>query len=86
MQKQDKTITIYKSFVKHKLLKNKKNTNVHIEKCKKIYNELSTHADTYSKALLNELKTNITALMLMIECDLIDYTISYIENKTTENN
>lgn len=81
MQNQDKTLTIYKSFTKDKLLSEKETKNSQVDKCRKIFNELVLHSDTYCKELLAQLKINITAMVMKLECDLIDYTMDFVERE-----
>ncbi len=84
MQKQDKIMIIYKNFVKDKFLSKKEITSPQIKNCKRIFSELLSNADTYSKTLLKELQTNTHAFIVGLECDLIDYTINYINDEKTE--
>lgn len=76
MQSQDKTLTIYKRFIKDKYFSDGEISNEQIKKCKAIFKELYAQSNKYSQVLLEQLQQNVHALILKLECDLIDYTLN----------
>ena len=77
----DSVVIIYKNFVKTVLSDKTKSPFEKIKVCKRLFNAIYNNSNEYVKALLNQLRIEMNALLLNLECSLIEFVTNELKNK-----